>query len=63
MKHSKKACRSATITITQSDLPLCCPMPNQEIWDAHPRVYLTLDDDGQTICPYCGTIYQLSDDK
>ncbi len=43
--------------ITDSDLPLVCPLPSASQWDAHPRVFLTLDQDGTVTCPYCGTTY------
>jgi len=43
--------------ITDKDLPLVCPLPSESQWDAHPRVFLTLDDQGRAVCPYCGTTY------
>jgi uncharacterized Zn-finger protein len=45
-------------TITDVDLPLVCPLPSSSQWDAHPRVFLTLDDEGMATCPYCGTTYR-----
>ena len=48
------------IDITSEDLPLSCPMPEYDDWDAHPRVFLTVESK-QTICPYCGTLYQMND--
>lgn len=47
--------------ITKDDLPLSCPMPNQILWNAHPRVYLPVEDTGKATCPYCGATYFLSD--
>ncbi len=47
--------------IHRSALPLCCPMQNQEIWNAHPRVYLDVITHGEALCPYCGTTYTLVD--
>lgn len=44
-------------TITDEDLPLVCPLPSSSQWDAHPRVFLTLDEQGKAVCPYCGTTY------
>jgi uncharacterized Zn-finger protein len=48
--------------ITKKDLPLHCPMPNMSLWNSHPRVFLPIEQatEGKIICPYCGTIYQLS---
>jgi len=48
--------------ITDGDLPLSCPMPSDALWDAHPRVFLTLDAQGRAVCPYCGTTY-IREDK
>ena len=47
------------VFIYQSDLPLHCPLPSQEKWNLHPRVYLPLDEDGKAKCPYCGAEYQV----
>ena len=48
-----------TISVTQADLPLSCPLPNAEVWAMHPRVYLPLEKEQQATCPYCGAHYQL----
>lgn len=32
-------------------------------WASHPRVYLQPDENGQTQCPYCGTVYKLATGK
>lgn len=49
--------------IKSSDLPLYCPMDDQALWCAHPRVYLSIEDsaDKTVRCPYCGTLYRLLD--
>lgn len=47
------------VEVSADDLPLHCPMPNQSLWDAHPRVFLPVADKGQALCPYCGTLYTL----
>ncbi len=47
------------IEVTESDLPLHCPMPQQTDWNAHPRVYLPIEARGDALCPYCGTLYRL----
>lgn len=54
--------RSAAVkTVTRDDLPLCCPLPEDQVWNMHPRVYLAIEDepDGRSTCPYCGARYQL----
>lgn len=53
---------SRTIEIRPQDLPLCCPLPGQTVWDRHPRVYLPLaENQGKIDCPYCGTHYCLKE--
>lgn len=49
------------VEVTRDDLPLCCPMPGDEVWNMHPRVYLPVEKGGEVICPYCGTRYVLKD--
>jgi len=48
------------INITKSDLPLACPK-NNLIYNGHPKVYLNFTKSKTTICPYCGTKYNLID--
>ena len=53
------ACSDKHISVTEADLPLCCPSRNQIVWNAHPRVYLDIQAEGHVTCPYCGIHYQL----
>ena len=46
-------------TVTPQQLPLYCPLPDQPLWSAHPRVYLGIEKTGQAVCPYCGAQYTL----
>lgn len=40
--------------VKHSDLPVCCPPQNDSIWNAHPRVYLVLNEaHREANCPYC----------
>jgi len=48
--------------VTRADLPLACPMPSMALWNSHPRVYLPVEDEGTSACPYCGAIYTLVSD-
>ena len=48
--------------ITKMDLPLSCPLPSASQWNAHPRVFLTLDEENKATCPYCSTVYILQQD-
>lgn len=49
------------IGITTEDLPLHCPTPSMRLWNSHPRVFLPIEDTGEALCPYCGTLYALKD--
>lgn len=62
MKKKTIACAKKTYKISKKALPLCCPMDNMTLWNAHPKVYLSLDDKGAAVCPYCGTKYILPND-
>ena len=53
---------SRRIEIDHDDLPLHCPMEGMSLWNSHPRVYLPIEETGQELCPYCGTLYVLRDD-
>lgn len=48
-------------TITSAELPLSCPMKGEPVWDAHPRVYLPIEEAGRVTCPYCSAEYILAD--
>lgn len=50
---------SRYIEVSSDDLPLHCPTPEVRLWNAHPRVYLPLEQEGEALCPYCGTLYRL----
>ena len=47
------------VEVSSSQLPVSCPLPDQKIWNAHPRVYLSIEESGEASCPYCGTHYVL----
>jgi len=47
------------IEITMEDLPLHCPTPSMRLWNSHPRVFLAIENIGEALCPYCGTLYTL----
>lgn len=54
-----KPAKPTTIKIHPKDLPLSCPMPNQKVWNLHPKVYLPIDKTKDENCPYCGQHYVL----
>ena len=48
--------------VRSRDLPLCCPMPHQTLWNSHPRVYLPIvAQGGRARCPYCSAEFVLVD--
>ncbi|HEY7657864.1 MAG TPA: zinc-finger domain-containing protein [Burkholderiales bacterium] len=51
--------KERVIEVTSADLPLHCPMPSMALWNAHPRVFLPIEQTGEALCPYCGTKYLL----
>ncbi|NCT57066.1 MAG: zinc-finger domain-containing protein [Legionella sp.] len=58
----KPACTKKKQTVRREDLPLSCPMDEMALWNAHPKVYLPMGDDGTATCPYCGTLFVLKTD-
>lgn len=59
MAQENQGCTKRLYEVSQDDLPLCCPLPEDRLWDAHPRVYLPIEREGQVICPYCDAEYVL----
>ncbi|HEX4044236.1 MAG TPA: zinc-finger domain-containing protein [Gammaproteobacteria bacterium] len=55
------ACTKRRYEITRADLPLSCPPRDMRVWDAHPRVYLSIEETGKITCPYCGAEYVLNE--
>ncbi len=45
--------------VTEANLPLSCPMPSMRLWDAHPKVFLPIEETGTAQCPYCGAKFIL----
>lgn len=60
-QKSLASCSETRYEIRQSDLPLSCPMPDMTSWNAHPRVFLDVEEKGEVLCPYCGALYLLID--
>jgi uncharacterized Zn-finger protein len=59
MSDLKLGCLHTRYEIKENQLPLCCPLPDQRLWDAHPRVYLPIEETGIAKCPYCGSEFHL----
>ena len=61
--HTAAATKNQTqkqYQVHHKDLPLACPLPEMSLWNAHPRVYLPIEETGQATCPYCGTHFVLA---
>ena len=53
----------AVIEVSSKDIPITCPLEKSK-WNLHPRVYLPLaDNTNEVSCPYCGTLYIVTDLK
>jgi uncharacterized Zn-finger protein len=61
VQNKGEACTKLYCEITTRDLPLSCPPRDKRVWDAHPRVYLPIEETGACTCPYCGTEYVLKE--
>ncbi len=53
--------RASVVKVSREQLPLSCPLPEEEVWSLHPRVYLPIANSGEAVCPYCSTHYLLID--
>ena len=51
----------ATHMVGPEDLPLHCPVQGSSLWNSHPKVYLPIEKTGKIHCPYCGTLFVLSE--
>lgn len=60
-KAKQRACTEKVIQIKRADLPLSCPTKDMRLWDAHPQVYLPIEETGEATCPYCGAKFELED--
>ena len=50
------------IELKPEDLPAHCPVEGTSLWNSHPRVYLPVEEEGTSKCPYCGAEYELVTD-
>jgi uncharacterized Zn-finger protein len=49
------------VKVSRAQLPLSCPLPEDSLWNRHPRVFLPVEKTGEAVCPYCSTHYILQD--
>ena len=59
MATEQPACSKKRYTITKDAIPLSCPTDDMVLWNAHPKVYLPIEETGEEICPYCGAHFVL----
>jgi uncharacterized Zn-finger protein len=58
----KAPCLHKEVHVTKAQLPLSCPQKDETLWNAHPKIFLTFNEDSQeATCPYCETHYFLID--
>ncbi len=62
MQQNREACTKQHYEVTHADLPLSCPMEGMRLWDAHPRVYLPIEETGKAMCPYCSAEFTLKNE-
>jgi len=59
-QSKKEANANRLYKVSKKDLPICCPMPDMDIWNSHPKVYIPLGDDNkEDMCPYCSAKFEL----
>ena len=52
---------SSVYSVKRSELPACCPRPDQKIDCMHPKVFIAFDKQGHGRCPYCGAEFVIKD--
>ncbi len=51
------------VFVDKKDLPISCPMPEDTLWNMHPKVYIPLDKVDSYQCPYCGRQFHLNKEE
>lgn len=59
---TKQPCSDKSYIVKPSELPLSCPTDEMSLWNAHPKVYLPIEETGTETCPYCGTHFILKNE-
>lgn len=64
VERTQPSCSQREYRVTTQQLPISCPTDDMMLWNAHPRVFLPLSKDNpRMVCPYCGMVYVLDDEK
>jgi uncharacterized Zn-finger protein len=61
LMKNQQASTKRVYEVRLTDLPVSCPMPDMRVWDAHPRVFLPLEESHREVCPYCDAEFVLID--
>ena len=61
--NKQPACTEKNYIVYPHELPLSCPRDDMILWNAHPKVYLPIEQSGNEVCPYCSSRFILSDKK
>jgi len=56
---AQKSGDKQVVKVTRSELPAYCPTESMGLWNSHPRVYIPLEEEPVSHCPYCGTRFEL----
>jgi uncharacterized Zn-finger protein len=62
IEKKEPASAKKNYVVHRSELPLSCPTDAMELWNAHPKVYLPIEQTGVEVCPYCGSRFVLQND-
>ena len=49
------------VKVSRSELPVHCPTESMGLWNSHPRVFIPLEENPVSSCPYCGTQFEMVD--
>jgi uncharacterized Zn-finger protein len=60
---TQRPCQKKQYLVKSQEETIVCPPVDERIWDAHPRVYLKLDENHHIHCPYCGTEFILQEES
>ncbi len=53
---------SKAIEVKAEERPVYCPIPEHQLWNQHPRVFIQLEENHkEAACPYCSTKFKLID--
>ena len=57
----REACHQKKVIVQEATVR--CPQIDEQVWDAHPVVYLQIPENSEVSCPYCATTYIRKNDE